>query len=117
MKAALIFAAILTSLLTSESNADMLFRCKKNSFLHPAAYQWAEIEKRETGELLFWYGNGIESQMLEVYLRTQIVQTSPFRYTAKNSQYELEIEIENSKLKFELRYDGKVERRSRFRCD
>ena len=92
-------------------------RCKKNNFMYPNAFYWVEIEKVPSGELVFSYGTGIDTQMLDVYFQSPIEEISNNKFSHKEVNYQLDTFIQHSQLSFSLAINGKVDHRKGYRCE
>lgn len=105
----------LTSL--SQASAEKLYSCKKrNGFVYSSFY-WAEIEKLDSGELLFRYGNGIDTQMMEVLFMSGLEQKSPTEYAWSSDDFQLKVKLKSGLLDFKVVNAGKSYGKSGFRCE
>jgi hypothetical protein len=108
---------LLTGMLISTVvQADTVVSCRKRNPLVYTAYTWVQIEQDTNQNLTFIYGNGMESQMLEVYFTSSVEKTSAQTYRYQDPNYELSVEIKKSKLSFVLSSGGKDYKQKNYEC-
>lgn len=78
-----------------------LFACKKRIPLTQSAYQWALIIENEAGDLKFEYGNGIETQILQITYIREVIETQSEHYENSN---ELKVWIDRTRTTPELKF-------------
>ena len=102
---------------TNSVHAETLISCKKRNSLVYSSFYWVQIDKNNQGELTFYYGNGVDSQMVDVYFTSPINQTADGKFEFQNEQYFLTSEIINSKLSFTINNKTQTVTRNEFICE
>ncbi len=115
MKFSLFFWIALT-LAPSVSRAEMIASCKRRNILVNSAFTWAEISRTKENQLLFQYGTGVDTQMIEVYFDSSLEQDSPTEFHHKDQTYELKVWMVDSKLSFDLSAGQKTVSKRNFVC-
>ncbi len=112
----LILITFFTFTYSSNAFSEILYSCKKKNAFINTSYLWTEIEKSETGEIIFRYGNGIDTQMLDVFFDTKVTELTPGIYQANDPNFTLDILVKNSLLSFQIKTDKKNYSKNKFKC-
>lgn len=114
MKYILVVVILIVSPLAFSS--EKIHSCKKRRPFVYSSFQWAEIEKNEIGQLHFYSGNGIDSQLLEVTFFSQVYEVAPEVYKSKSSQYDLTVQVKNKILNYEIISSGQKTSGQKYKC-
>jgi hypothetical protein len=115
MKFSLFFWIAMT-LASTVSRAEMIASCKRRNILVNSAFTWAEISRTKENQMMFQYGTGIDTQMIEVYFDSPVEQDSPSEFHHKDNAYELKVWMVDNKLSFDLTAGQKTVSKRNFVC-
>ena len=104
-------------LFSVSTHAETVLSCKKRNPWVYTSFYWVQIEKNSQGEFTFFYGNGVDDQMLDVYLTSPVIQTTDGNFESKSDEYSLSTVIIHSKLSFTLSNKTQSVTRKNFECE
>ena len=98
------------------THADTVLACRKRNAFVYTSFTWVEIDRDENGQMWFMYGNGIEDQMMTIYLRAPIDQISENKYAYHDDSIGIDALVEKKKLRFTLESGGKTISKKNYDC-
>ncbi len=120
------FLLLFSFLYQTVASAEVVLACKKrNPYVYQSFY-WVQIERNEKGQLAFFYGNGVDSQMVEVYFASTVTASAPVtpgiqNYSFQNEAYSLSADVNTnarpSLLKFTIKNKTQTVVRDHFVCE
>ena len=98
------------------AQAELIYSCKKRNPFSYSAYDWTELEKLQSGEIIFRFGNGIDSQMLEVFFESPVKAVGSENFEFQNESYSLKVQVQKSVLSYLLKSGSKSISKNGFQC-
>jgi hypothetical protein len=108
--------ALFSSAAFAGSENPAVLQCRKQNWMIPSSYHWVEIVPQASGDLIFQYGTGIDTQLIEVLYQSPIQKISDTQYAYQGDGYRLNVEVQRGRLDFEVVSPGRRQTRKKFTC-
>ena len=113
----IILLITLSFFINTTSFAETILSCKKRHPFIYTSFYWVQINQTEEGNLSFNYGNGIDTQMLEVYFSSPVTKDAKGNFTYQDADYSLQTEMKKTELNFTVKNNTKAITRKQFHCE